>query len=96
MSILLKYIMVFAMVLIGIIAFSVCAECQLGACMHAFCAGAGGSQPLGRLASGLTGVFLSAASMGLGVLAVASLRFPSAVASFVRAPDLLRASSLRI
>ena len=95
MSILLKYIMVFAMVLIGIIAFSVCAECPLDACMQAFCAGADGSKPLGRLGSGPAGVFL-AALLGLGVLAVASLRFPLAVASFVRVPALLRASSLRI
>jgi hypothetical protein len=96
MSSLLKYAMVFAMILIGIIALSLCAECPLDACMQAFCSGTDGSRPPGRIVSGLTGACLSAASMALGLIAGASPRVCSAVAAFVRVPALLTASSLRI
>jgi hypothetical protein len=96
MSMLLKYVMVFAIVLIGVIALSVCAECPLDACMQAICGGAQDSRPPGRLVAGLTGACLSAASMALGLIVVTSSRVGSAVVAFVRAPALLRASSLRI
>lgn len=90
-----KYALVFALILVGIIAFSVCAECPLDACMQALYGVAHESRPLGRLASGLSAVFLSAA-MAVGLFAMRSLRFDSAVSELVRVPALLRASSLRI
>ena len=96
MSNLLKHVVLFAVILIGIIALSLCAECPLDACMQAFCGGADGSRPPGRVVSGLTGACLSAASMVLGLIAMASPRVRSAVAAFVRVPALLTASSLRI
>jgi hypothetical protein len=95
MSNLLKYAMVFVMILVGIIALSLCAECSLDACGKVLCGGVEGSRPPGRLASKLTGAFLSAA-MGLGLFAMSSTRLNSALVSFVREPSPLRASSLRI
>ena len=88
--------MVFSMILVGIIAFSLCAECPFDACGHAFCGGADGSRPTGRLAFKLTGVFLAAASMGLGLHALTSSWFSSAASAFACESVPLRASSLRI
>jgi len=96
MSNLLKYALVFVMILVGIIALSLCAECPRDACGQALCAGADGTRPLGRLASRLTGALLSAASMVFAAFAVASPGFHSAVAAFVPVPATLRALSLRI
>jgi hypothetical protein len=96
MSNLLKYAVVLAMILVGIMAFSLCAECPFDACGQVLCGGTEGSRPLARLAFKLTGAFLSVASTGLGLLSIASLRFGSAPASLARESVLLRASSLRI
>jgi len=96
MSTLLKYCCVLVMILIGIIAFSVCAECPLDSCGQVYCGDADGSRPLGRVASRLFGALLSAGSMALMAFAVASPWFRSAVAALVRAPATMRTSSLRI
>jgi hypothetical protein len=91
----LKYALIFALILVGIIAFSACAVCPFDACMQAFCGAAHDSRPLGRLASGLTAAFLSVA-LTVGLFAMGSLRFDSVVADFMRLPVRLRASALRI
>jgi hypothetical protein len=91
----LKYALVFALILVGIIAFTMCAECPLDVCLESIGGGTHASRPLGRLASGLTAAFLSATA-AVGLFAMASLRFDPAVADFVRVPVLLKASALRI
>jgi hypothetical protein len=96
MTSLLKYAIVFLMILSAVIAFSVCAESSFDSCMQACCGGADRSRPLGRIARFLSAGSLFALSIALTLSVRASVRFRSLVASFVPSPDVLRASSLRI
>jgi hypothetical protein len=96
MSSLLKYAMVLAIILMGIVAFSLCTECSSDAFGHALCGGTAGSRLPGRIALKLTGAFLSAVVLGLAPLELASSRFRSAASALACEPALLRVTSLRI
>jgi hypothetical protein len=89
MTSLLRYFVVFVMVLAGIIAFSVCAESPADACVLACCGGADRARPLGRFAA------IAVSSAGAAI-AHASSGFRAAGASLALDPTILRASSLRI
>jgi hypothetical protein len=89
MTSLLRYFVVFVVVLAGVIAFSVCAESPADACVLACCGGADRARPLGRFAA------MSVSSACVAIARMSS-GFRMAVASPALDPALLRASSLRI
>lgn len=90
MTSLLRYFVVFVMVLAGVIAFSVCAESPADACVLACCGGADRARPLGRFAA----ISVSSACAAIARTFFSGLR--TAIASPALDPALLRASSLRI
>ena len=93
---LLRYLVVFAVVLTGVIAFPVCAEGPSDACMLACCGGVDRSRLLGRLLRGMAGGCLSAVTAARVMLSLGSSGIESRPAAFLCTPGLLRASSLRI
>jgi hypothetical protein len=96
MNMLLKYIVIGLVVLISVVAFSVCAEGVGDLCEHPCCVGGDRSQPLRRLARRLVGPLLAASSLGLERFASSSGGVFSAVSSLLPASPPVMTVSLRL
>jgi hypothetical protein len=93
---LFRYLVVFVVILTGVIAFSMCAESPVDACVLACCGGADSARPLGRVARWLSRARSWVASAWSSSVAVGMRQPQAQVASTFCAPTLLAASSLRI
>ncbi len=88
----IKFLIIVALILVGIVAFSLCAEGPLDACAEVCCGIADCLRPTGRVARGLIGVLALAASMTFAVLAAVSSRPAQSASGFALRPSVLVAA----
>jgi hypothetical protein len=93
----LRLFIIVALIVVGVVAFSICGEAPFDACSDACCGLSNCLRPTGRIVRGL-GVLISlAASTALGALALVSLGPTESLDRFaLRSSALAAASSLRI
>jgi hypothetical protein len=96
MNMLLKGLVIGLVVLISVVAFSVCAEGVGDVCGHSHCAGGDRSQPLRRLARRVVRTLSATFPLGVECFASASRGVFSAVSSLLPASRLAMTVSLRL
>jgi hypothetical protein len=96
MNMLLKYLVIGLVVLISVVAFSVCAEGIGDACGHSHCSGGERSQPLRRLVRRVVGTLSATFSLGPERFASASGGVFLAASSLLPVSPPVIAVSLRL
>ena len=96
MNMLLKYLVIGLVVLISVVAFSVCAEGVGDACGHSHYPGGDRSHPLRRLARRVVGTLSATFSLGPGRFVSSSRGVFSSVSSLLPASRPVMTVSLRL
>ena len=96
MSLLVRWLIVAMVLVVGVLGMAICAEGTGAECDHLCCGGADRSRPANHLVRKAMSARTSVARFARSAFTFESQAPDSLAASFIPAPALLRASSLRI